>query len=157
MTTTPRSGYHFEDLQLGMEATLQHVVKPTDVNQFAAVSGDRNPVHLDPEYAASTIFGGCVTHGMLTASYISAVFGMHLPGPGAIYVSQSLNFKGPVRVGDTVTTKVIVAQLFPAKRRAMFDCECTVDGKQVLTGEAILMVPARPALTAGDAAYRPCR
>jgi 3-hydroxybutyryl-CoA dehydratase len=144
MTTTPRSGYHFEDLHVGMEATLQHVVKPTDVTQFADVSGDRNPVHLDPEYAATTIFGGCITHGMLTASYISAVFGMHLPGPGAIYVSQSLNFKGPVRVGDTVTTTVVVAQLFAAKRRAMFDCECTVGGKQVLTGEAILMVPARP-------------
>lgn len=145
MNTLTRKSHYFEDLQPGMEATLRHVVKESDVTHFAEVSGDHNPVHLDPEYAAQTMFGGCITHGMLTASYISAVFGMHLPGPGAIYVSQSLNFKGPVRVGDTVTTKVVVAQLFPAKRRAMFDCECTVGGKQVLTGEAILMVPARPA------------
>lgn len=146
MTAMMRNSHHFEDLQLGMEATLVHVVKESDVTQFAEVSGDRNPVHLDAEFAAKTMFGGCITHGMLTASYISAVFGMRLPGPGAIYVSQSLNFKGPVRVGDTVLTKVVVAALYPAKRRAMFDCECTVGSKLVLTGEAILMVPARPPL-----------
>lgn len=144
MSPMTRKSHYFEDLHVGMEATLRHVVKESDVSHFADVSGDRNPVHLDPEYAAKTMFGGCITHGMLTASYISAVFGMELPGPGAIYVSQSLNFKGPVRVGDTVLTKVIIAQLFPAKRRAMFDCECTVSGKPVLTGEAILMVPTRP-------------
>jgi 3-hydroxybutyryl-CoA dehydratase len=82
---------------------------------------------------------------MLTASYISAVFGMELPGPGVIYISQTLNFKAPVRIGDEVVAKVKVAELFPAKRRARFDCVCMVGGKTVLDGEAILMVPARPA------------
>lgn len=145
MPPTRYKSHYFEDLHLGMEAQLTRVVKASDVTQFADVSGDHNPVHLDTEFAAATLFGGCITHGMLTASYISAVFGMHLPGPGAIYVSQSLNFKGPVRVGDTVITKVVIADLYPAKRRALFDCECTVAGKAVLTGEAILMIPARPA------------
>jgi 3-hydroxybutyryl-CoA dehydratase len=144
MNAMTRVGYYFEDLQVGMEATMRHAVLEPEVIAFAEVSGDRNPVHLDPEFAASTPFGGCITHGMLTASYISAVFGMELPGPGAIYVSQSLNFKGPVRVGDTVLTKVVVAQLFPAKRRVLFDCTCTVEGKVVLAGEAVMMVPARP-------------
>lgn len=146
MTAMPRGNYFFEDLQVGMEATVKRVVRESDVHHFAEVSGDRNPVHLDPVFAAKTPFGGCITHGMLTASYISAIFGMELPGPGAIYVSQSLNFKGPVRVGDTVLTRVVVADLFAQKRRAMFDCTCTVADKVVLTGEAILMVPARPAL-----------
>lgn len=137
--------HYFEDLHVGMTATLEHIVKTDDVTSFAEVSGDHNPVHLDPIYASKTIFGGCITHGMLTASYISAVFGMKLPGPGAIYISQTLNFKGPVRVGDTVLTTVTVAELFPAKRRARFDCTCIVNGREVLGGEAILMVPARPA------------
>ena len=81
---------------------------------------------------------------MLTASYISAVFGMHLPGPGAIYISQTLNFRGPVRIGDTVRTLVRLVELYPAKKRARFDCECVVAGKPVLVGEAMLMVPGRP-------------
>jgi 3-hydroxybutyryl-CoA dehydratase len=144
MTIVLRKTYYFEDLQVGMEATVQHRVTDSDVRAFAEISGDRNPVHLDPEYAAKTPFRGCITHGMLTAAYISAAFGMELPGPGAIYISQTLNFLRPVRVGDTVLTKVHVAELFPAKRRALFDCACTVDGKAVLTGEAMLMVPATP-------------
>jgi 3-hydroxybutyryl-CoA dehydratase len=82
---------------------------------------------------------------MLTAGHISAVFGMELPGPGAIYVSQTLNFRGPVRAGDRVITKVRVMELYPAKRRARFECVCSVDGKPVLEGEAVLMVPSREA------------
>lgn len=144
MSQTMRKSLFFEDLQVGMDAVLTHVVKAADVTHFAEISGDHNPVHLDEAYARTTMFGGCITHGMLTASYISAVFGMELPGPGAIYISQTLNFKGPVRVGDTVITRVTVSELFPAKRRARFDCECTVGQKAVLTGEAILLVPTRP-------------
>ena len=145
MTVAPLTTHYFDELQVGMEATIERVVAPGDVIQFAAVSGDHNPLHIDHDYAAKTIFGGCIAHGMLTASYISAVFAMQLPGPGAVYVSQSLNFRGPVRAGDTVVTRVAVADLYPAKRRAMFDCKCTVNGKTVLEGEAILMVPVRPA------------
>jgi 3-hydroxybutyryl-CoA dehydratase len=135
---------HFEDLALGDEAEDIRQVAATDVTQFAAISGDHNPLHFDTAYASQTLFKGCITHGMLTASYISAVFGMRLPGPGAIYISQTLNFKGPVRVGDHVTTVVRVVDLLPAKRRVRFSCECRVGGKLVLCGEAILMVPSRP-------------
>ena len=119
----PTSVY-FEDLALGDEAQDVRQVLASDVTQFAAISGDHNPVHLDTAYASQTLFKGCITHGMLTASYISAVFAMRLPGPGAIYISQTLNFKAPVRVGDTVTTLVRVIDLLPAKRRARFACEC---------------------------------
>lgn len=144
--TNPRYTFRcFEDLEIGMTASMERTVSGGDVDQFANVSGDHNPLHLDPAYARQTIFGGCIAHGMLTASYISAVFAMKLPGPGAIYVSQSLNFRGPVRVGDVVTTTVTVTELYPSKQRALFDCECTSGGKKVLTGEAILMLPARSA------------
>ena len=145
MTIMMRTSYRFEDLQVGMEATIERKVKDSDVTSFADVSGDHNPIHLDAKYAAKTMFGGCITHGMLTASYISAAFAMELPGPGAIYVSQTLNFKAPVRVGDTVLTKVTVTELFPAKRRALFECHCAVNGREVLSGEAMLMIPVRPA------------
>ncbi|MET0569430.1 MAG: MaoC family dehydratase [Hyphomicrobiaceae bacterium] len=145
MTLLTRNTYYFEDLQLGMEASFAKTVTEADIGTFAEVTGDKNPVHLDEAYAAKTIFKTRIAHGMLTAGYLSAVFGMELPGPGAIYVTQTLNFRGPVKIGDKVIAKVRVAELFPAKRRARFDCVCTVDGKPVLEGEAILMIPARPA------------
>jgi 3-hydroxybutyryl-CoA dehydratase len=145
MTIMTRKSYYFEDLQLGMEASFAKTVSEADIVGFANVTGDKNPVHLDADFAARTMFKERIAHGMLTASYISAVFGMELPGPGVIYISQTLNFKGPVKIGDEVVAKVTVAELFPAKRRARFDCVCTVGGRVVLDGEAILMVPARPA------------
>jgi 3-hydroxybutyryl-CoA dehydratase len=134
---------YFEDLTLGQEARMERRVLVQNVMAFADITGDRNPVHLDADYANTTMFKGCITHGMLTASYISAVFGMQLPGPGAIYVSQSLNFKGPVRVGDTVITTVQVVELLQ-RQRVRFKCACTVEGRTVLEGEAVLMVPSRP-------------
>jgi 3-hydroxybutyryl-CoA dehydratase len=140
---TDLHSHFFEDLELGQEARLERKVSEADIVQFATVSGDKNPVHLDPAYAARTIFKERVAHGMLTASYISAVFGMILPGPGAIYVSQTLNFRGPVRISDTVATVVRVADLYAEKSRARFDCECLVAGKPVLVGEAVLLVPKR--------------
>lgn len=143
MTVITRKTYDFEDLELGMEASLQKLVTEGDIIAFAEATGDKNPVHLDAEYAAKTRFGERIAHGMLTASYISAVFGMKLPGPGVIYVSQTLNFRAPVKIGQTVTAKVRVVELFPAKRRARFECICSADGKVVLEGEAVLMVPAR--------------
>jgi len=144
MTVVTRKAYMFEDLGIGMEASYARTVTQEDIVQFADVTGDRNPVHLDAAYAAKTMFKEPIAHGMLTAGYISTVFGMELPGPGAIYVSQTLNFRGPVRVGDHVVAKVRVMELYPAKRRARFDCICLVDGKPVLEGEAVLMVPGRP-------------
>ena len=92
MNLTTRQAYYFEDLEVGMEASFAKTVSEADIASFAEVTGDRNPVHLDAAYAAKTIFKEPIAHGMLTAGYISAVFGMELPGPGAIYVSQTLNF-----------------------------------------------------------------
>ena len=140
--SNPKS-YTFEDLELGLEASYARAVTDADIVAFAEVTGDRNPVHLDATYAANTPFKTPISHGMLTAGYISAVFGMQLPGPGAIYVSQTLNFRAPVRHGDQVTASVRIVDLIPAKRRARFECICRVGDKVVLEGEAILMVPGR--------------
>jgi 3-hydroxybutyryl-CoA dehydratase len=148
MTTPVRKAYYFEDLELGMEASLSRAVRASDILTFAEITGDWNPVHLDADFAAKTVFKQPIAHGMLTAAYISAVFGSELPGPGAIYVSQTLNFRAPVKVGDLVVAKVRVMELYPAKRRARFECVCAVDDKVVLEGEAVLLVPARPAVAA---------
>ena len=142
---TAAKGVFFEDLSVGQEASLSKTVTEADIAGFAEISGDKNPVHLDAQYAAGTMFKERIAHGMLSAAYISAVFGMKLPGPGAIYISQTLNFKAPVKIDDTVVTTVKVVELVPKKRRARFECACSVNGKPVVQGEAVLMVPARPA------------
>src|SRR5262245_37151610 len=147
MTIIARPAYRFEDLEVGMEASFAKSVSEADIVAFSEVTGDKNPVHLDADYAAKTIFKAPIAHGMLTAGYISAVFGMEMPGPGAIYVSQTLNFRAPVRIGDRVLAKVRVMELYPAKRRARFECTCTVDGKGVVEGGAGLVVPSRPVAT----------
>ena len=117
---TAAKGVYFEDLSVGQEASLSNAVSEATIAAFAEVSGDRNPVHMDAQYAAATMFKGRIAHGMLSAAYISAVFGMKLPGPGAIYISQTLFFKAPVKIGDTVVTTVKVAELIPEKKRAKF-------------------------------------
>ncbi len=142
---TAAKGVYFEDLKVGDEASLSNTVTEATITAFAEVSGDKNPVHMDAEYAAATMFKGRIAHGMLSAAYISAVFGMKLPGPGAIYISQTLNFKAPVKIGDEVVTTVKVTELVAEKKRARFHCVCTVSDKPVVEGEAVLMVPARPA------------
>ena len=144
MLATAGKTKFFEDLSVGQEASMSRTVGEADIVAYAALSGDYNPVHLDRDYAAGTIFKERIAHGILSAGYISALFGMQLPGPGAIYISQTLNFKGPVKIDDHVVTTVKLVELIPEKRRARFDCVCSVAGKAVLTGEAVLMVPARP-------------
>ena len=144
MLATAGKTKFFEDLSVGQEASMSRTVGEADIVAYAALSGDYNPVHLDRDYAAQTIFKERIAHGILSAGYISALFGMQLPGPGAIYISQTLNFKGPVKIDDHVVTTVKLVELIPEKRRAKFDCVCSVAGKAVLTGEAVLMVPARP-------------
>lgn len=139
------NGYFFEDLAEGMSASYAKTVTDADITLFAGVSGDTNPVHIDDEFARETMFKGRIAHGMLSASFISTVFGTRLPGPGCIYLSQSLRFKAPVRPGDTVTARVTVAELKPERRQVRFDCVCLVDGKTVLDGEALILVPARAA------------
>lgn len=139
-------GYCFEDLRVGMTEVLMKTVMADDVIGFAKLSGDNNPVHLSDHFAAQTPFRERIAHGLYTASLISAVLGTRLPGPGAVYISQSLNFRAPVRIGDVVKAHVEVVELDADKRRARLHCECTVDAKTVLDGEAIVMVPSRDSL-----------
>jgi 3-hydroxybutyryl-CoA dehydratase len=134
---------YFEDLSVGMTEELRKTIDASDVVGFAEVTGDRNPIHLSEHFAAKTPFGTRIAHGLYTASLISAVFGTRLPGPGAVYISQTLNFRAPVKIGDTVAVKVAVAELMPEKSRARLACTCSVDGEIVLDGEAWVMVPSR--------------
>jgi len=136
-------GYAFEDLTEGMSAAYGRTVTEADIVLFAGISGDTNPVHLNEALAADSMFKGRIAHGMLSAAFISTVFGTKLPGPGCIYLSQTLKFKAPVRAGDTVVARVTVAELFPEKRKALFKTECFVGETVVLTGEAEIMVPKR--------------
>ena len=136
-------GFCFEDLKVGMQATISRTITETDLRNFSGVSGDTNPMHLNEEYARNTPFGGTIVHGMLTASLISAVVGTKLPGPGCIYMSQSLKFLAPVRVGDTVYAVATVKELVPAKHRVLMDTKCQVKGKTVIEGEALIKVPSR--------------
>lgn len=136
-------GYFFDDLRVGMCEGLMRTVMADDVIGFAKLSGDSNPVHLSDHFAAQTPFKERIAHGLYTASLISAVLGTRLPGPGAVYISQTLNFRAPVRIGDVVTARVEVAELVPEKKRVRLTCECVVDVKTVLDGEAIVMVPSR--------------
>ena len=142
-------GACLEDLEIGQTAELRRTVTEHDIETFADVTGDENPVHLDEAYAAATQFKGRIAHGMLSAGYISAVLGTQLPGPGAIYVSQTLNFRRPVRIGDEVTAEVKVTAIDPARGRVSFATGCVVAGKTVVEGEAVVIVPRRSARTAG--------
>jgi 3-hydroxybutyryl-CoA dehydratase len=136
---------YFEDLATDMSAAVSKLVTERDVEMFAAVSTDTNPVHLSDEFAAGTRFKRRIAHGLLTASLISAALGTKLPGPGAIYVSQNLKFTAPVYLGDVVTATVTLVNLDSQRRQARFDCVCRVEDKTVLSGEAVLFVPNRPA------------
>ena len=141
-------GLYFEDLRLGQSAIYARTVTEADIVLFAGISGDTNPVHINEEFASGTMFSGRIAHGMLTASLISTVIGTRLPGPGAIYVSQTLRFKAPVRIGDTVTARATITDLLPEKRRATISTVATVRNKVVLEGEAVVMVPQRAVVVA---------
>ena len=131
-----------EDIEMGMVCTLTKEVTDRDIELFAEVSTDRNPVHLDDAYAADTIFAGRIAHGMLTAGLISAVIGEQLPGHGSVYLGQSLKFLAPVRPGDIVTVEVEVLEIDYSKRRVTLDTRCLVDGKPVLKGQASVLAPS---------------
>ncbi len=135
--------YAFEDLSVGLTAKFSKTITEADIVLFAAVTGDTNPMHLDAEYAATSIFKERIAHGMLAAGLITKVLGTQLPGPGTIYMSQSLKFRAPVRIGETVTATVEVTTLHPEKRRATLRTVCTVRGEPVLEGEAYVSVPSR--------------
>jgi len=136
-------GYFLEDLKVGMTASYAKTVTEADVVLFAGISGDTNPVHLNEEFAKETMFQGRIAHGMLSASFISTVLGTKLPGPGAIYLSQNLKFKAPVRPGDTVSATATITDIVPEKKRVVMQTTCSVRNQVVLEGEAVVMVPAR--------------
>ena len=135
--------YFFEDLTVGLQAKFSKTITEADIVLFAAVTGDTNPMHLDAEYAAGTIFKERIAHGMLAAGLITKVLGTQLPGPGTIYMSQNLKFRAPVKIGDTVTATVEVVTLHPEKHRATLRTICTVKGESVMDGEAYVSVPSR--------------
>lgn len=137
------NGYCIEELGLGMQATHEQTVTEADIIAFAELTGDRNPVHLDEAYAAATPFKGRIAHGMLTAGFISTILGMKLPGPGAIYMSQSLKFLAPVRIGDQVIAKAEISAIDAVKKRVTLQCSCMVGDRQVVAGEAMVWVPSR--------------
>ncbi len=144
MTLSETQSLYFEDVSIGMRESYAKDVKSSDVVGFAEISGDRNPIHLSEHFAAKTPFGGRIAHGLYTASLISAVIGTRLPGPGAIYISQTLRFLAPVRIGDTVVATVEVVELIEKGRRATLSCRCSVGDTVVLEGEAVVKIPARP-------------
>ena len=145
----------FDEIAVGDAATASHVLTAQDIDLFAAMSGDVNPAHMDADYARSTMFEGIIGHGMWGASLISAVLGTELPGPGAIYLSQTLQFKRPVRLGDRITAEVRVREKREG-RRVVFDCECrNQEGAVVIAGEAVVLAPdhkvRRPAVAKPEA------
>ncbi len=143
MAITDIKQHAFEDLAVGMRETYLKTVMDSDVIGFAQLSGDHNPIHLSEHFAARTRFGGRIAHGLYTASLISAILGMRLPGPGAVYLSQTLTFHAPVRIGDVIDVSVEVVELIEKGSRARLRCEARVDAALVLEGEALVMVPRR--------------
>ncbi|QCO56390.1 MaoC family dehydratase [Pseudorhodobacter turbinis] len=139
----PRGTICIEDIEIGMSRDLWKTVTDRDIELFAEVSTDRNPVHLDDNYAQDTIFEGRIAHGMLTAGLISAVIGEQLPGHGSVYMGQSLKFMAPVRPGDRVHTIVTVTAIDNARRRVTLETRCSVGDTVVLKGEALVLAPSR--------------
>lgn len=139
----PRGTICIEDIEIGMRRSLRKQVTDHDIQLFAEISTDQNPVHLDDDYAQDTIFEGRIAHGMLTAGLISAVIGEQLPGHGSVYLGQTLKFMAPVRPGDVVFAEVAVTHIDHSRRRVTLDCHCAVGDTVVLKGEALVLAPSR--------------
>ena len=137
------TGTYFEDLRIGQTASLGKTITEADILMYAAVSLDTNPVHVNAEAARQSVFGERIAHGMLSAGLISAVLGTQLPGPGTLYMRQSLRFAAPVKIGATVKATVTVTSLNPEKKRATLSTVCTVGDEVVIDGEAYVQVPSR--------------
>ena len=133
-------GYYLEDLTIGMESSYQKTITETDIDAFAALTGDTNPVHLDSEYAATTPFKARIAHGMLSAGLISTVLGTQLPGPGCIYLEQQIKFKAPVFIGDTLVATVTIEDINQRRGRVSLKTQCFVNTKLVVDGTASMMV-----------------
>ncbi|PUB17545.1 MaoC family dehydratase [Yoonia sediminilitoris] len=143
LDNAPRGTICIEDLEIGMVRSVSKIITDRDIELFAEVSTDRNPVHLDDDYAHDTIFGGRIAHGMLTAGLVSAVIGEQLPGHGTVYLGQNLKFLAPVRPGDLVLAEVEVTEIDFSKRRVKMDTRCIVNNKKVLVGDATVLAPSR--------------
>ncbi len=143
LDNTPRGTICIEDIEIGMTRSLRKVITDRDIELFAEVSTDRNPVHLDDAYARDTIFQGRIAHGMLTAGLVSAVIGEQLPGHGTVYLGQSLKFMAPVRPGDMVEAAVTVTAVDHSRRRVTLETRCAVGDTVVLKGEALVLAPSR--------------
>jgi 3-hydroxybutyryl-CoA dehydratase len=132
----------FNDIKIGQTAEYQKTITEDDIEKFAEVSGDYNPVHMDEEYAKQTIFQGRIAHGMLSASFISTALASKLPGPGTIYLKQQLAFRKPVRIGDQITTRVEVTSKNDEKKGITLKTTCINQEDQiVIDGEALVMLP----------------
>ncbi|MGB0723104.1 MAG: MaoC family dehydratase, partial [Gammaproteobacteria bacterium] len=139
----PVNGYDIEDLEVGMTDSFSKTITEADIVMFAGASGDVNGVHLDEEFAKTTPFGGRIAHGILTAGVISAAVANRLPGPGCIYMSQNLQFRAPVRPGDTVKATVTVTDVNVPKKRVSLETICTVGDTVVIKGDAMMMTTSR--------------
>ena len=142
---TYKDGYKFEDLSVGMTHETHHVITEKDIELFAEVSGDRNPLHMDEDFAKNTPFGQRIAHGALTASYISGILGNDLPGPGSSFVGLNMRFRRPVFIGSNVIVRVEVTEMQERGNRVTLKVSCNVDGKAAISGEAMVMVPSRDA------------
>lgn len=136
-----KNSFAIEDIQIGMTASYTQTITDADVKAFAGISGDHNPVHLSEHYAKNSRFKDRIAHGLLTASFFSAIFGTKLPGEGCVYAGQNLQFKRPVYLGDTVIAKVTVIAVDISKNRVTFETVCTVNNKKVTTGTAEIFIP----------------
>ena len=132
---------HIDDFHVGLSHTLTRTIDAEKVAQFIELCGDNNPIHHDEKYAAQTQFKRPIAHGFLTASFFSPIFGLHLPGPGAIYVNHNLRFLKPVFVGDTVDIIATVSNVDHGRKRVCFDTICNINGERAIEGEAELYVP----------------
>ena len=146
-----RSGYCFEELTIGMSAEYRRIVGDAEMRLFADLTGDTNPLHFDDDFAERSLFKGRVVHGMCTASLISTVIGTRLPGPGCVYLSQSLRFTAPVRPGDEIVARAVVDRLIPERYRVEFETTCSVGERIVLSGRALTQVPSRTVLAPPEA------
>ena len=134
-------GLTLYEIEIGMSASYSQTITDADIKAFAGLSGDNNPVHMSEEYACESRFKKRIAHGLISASFFSALFGTRLPGPGCVYVGQNLKFKKPVYIGDTVTATVSVTSIDLAKNMIFFSTMCFVKNKIVISGTAEIYIP----------------
>lgn len=136
-----KTSFRITEITIGMTASYTQTISDADVKSFAGISGDHNPVHMSEDYAKNSRFKNRIAHGLLTASFFSAIFGTKLPGEGCVYAGQNLQFKKPVYLGDTVVAKVTVTAIDILKKRVTFETVCTVKDRVVTTGTAEIFIP----------------